>query len=1835
MASRDKAERPLSVQELDDMLKNQRPSDILLRISRPNGGFGLLLESATKQREIDLIVKVLGTVLGSKQRAQRQAINDVVDMFINANNFQDSMSNFLQGKLGQDQVFVKAVLAILKESLEALPNIAAKKCLYLFTTLEQVIDKRFKDMLQEKETVKEMIHRPFKLALEENEEEMDTESAIPDEEVDPNLFRGLSIVPTAADFDPTQDIIIRANKIKGHYQNVNDYLDIQFRLLRADLVIPLRENIHKFLDQEDKRIRAYSQVRIVRPVCHDKGLCFKLSFDVSKHRRVNWAVSQRLKYGSLLCLSSDNFNTYRCAVVENREPKELAKGLVDVQFVLHEHEQGDEGQGDFTRFLSEARDQRFVMVESPTYFEAYKYVLQSLQNITENNFPFWEYIGECSTALEPPAYLQNNDHPTYDLRPLVDAKFVIKEDQTETATFSREAEPAKEVNILDPESWPKANTFQLDHSQFVALQAALKHKFSIIQGPPGTGKTFIGLMVMKALLWNKQIWTGDEEQKPILLVCYTNHALDQFLEGILNFFQGKMVRVGSRSKSERLEEYNLRGMRHRARENRAVPLEVHLAKQQTRNKMNDMKADIHKEAAKLEILEREIVKETFLKPFIDPEQYNSLTANSRAGTAIIPEWLGITINIKNMEDKIKRKRNHRPQNQGAQYLRHHQDELGMEENDDLEIDADLVEVVAGQDDAEQLDVDEDESDDDGDPFDNLLDNIEEDFFEKTKFINKKLDEADKEATRIKCENIAFNISCYGEEQMSHRLSAQEKEHWRNMIPLKRRYRTILLKNLQNPEKMDEAQVRRIKNVWRIPPHDRWRLYRYWVSLYSGQIQEAIKDVTLKYEQCARRYQEILHQEDKAILEKATIIGMTTTGAARYQGVLREIGPKIVLVEEAAEVFEGHVLTSLSDQCQHVILIGDHKQLRPSPSVYKLKEKYKFDISLFERLIMNNFPYECLQYQHRMRPEISKLLRIPDLYPELKDHDLVMRYPNIIKVKGDICFIQHSVSDEQENDTKTFSNVFEAEFLIGLCEYLLQQGYTSSQITILSPYSGQIHKIKSLIETKPKSQITASKIKGLKVSSVDNYQGEENDIILLSLVRSNPANDIGFLKANNRICVALSRAKMGLYVIGNFEGLSKKSSLIQEITELSKRLGYFNDHLILTCTQHKGTTTRIEKPEDFKNVPEGGCKQHCATRLDCGHSCKRTCHADDMEHRKLKCSERCRRQCAKCQKNCRGDHRCGEHKHCTLLVQKRIPICGHIQNVPCYMEPHEFECQNECMEILPCEHTCTDVCGRLHTHTADTCKFRTEVTPKYCGHGKFRIECWKTTEAEHFLCPKPCGVELECGHLCSGTCGKCQNGRLHINCQQKCQKILICGHYCRDTCSSCPPCLLPCEVECRHSKCRRKCGELCTPCMEQCDSGCDHVYCDDLCWEPCKTTPCDLPCRQRLPCGHNCCGLCGEKCPHLCVICDKEDLIAQSASEYEGDPTTLFIELDCRHVQEVEFMDRWMETSTATSEGSDQQAIGLKLCPVCNSAIRKVDRYNKHIKKMLCSIERVKKRCIGEKQEEMKRHLDQSLANVRGEERAIITEFLDKGNQVLSETILEAQMNQINLFRQVYALSRVVKECQGRLERKERDFDRILVDLKCFQEWILQKRQLFSEQNKLDAEDERDRLSVLIDLHKIDLNVMIRGTQNNTLARSMDLVKNYIVELSKFGRAKKQVLAESKVLCEELIKLVPDTHLALTHEQRMEIIRAVNVSRGAWYTCPNGHIYAIGECGQAMEESKCPDCKAVIGGANHRLRQDNTWTGEMDDAEQPVWQNLNADRELAMRIDQRLNQVRFM
>ena len=122
----------------------------------------------------------------------------------------------------------------------------------------------------------------------------------------------------------------------------------------------------------------------------------------------------------------------------------------------------------------------------------------------------------------------------------------------------------QQVEILEPNGRPDANDLGLDPSQCAALYAALTQKISVIQGPPGTGKTYLGLRIVQTLLKNKRFWVDPKARSsPILVICYTNHALDQFLEGIAKFTQ-QIVRIGSQSKCAALEPFSLMAWKKRS-----------------------------------------------------------------------------------------------------------------------------------------------------------------------------------------------------------------------------------------------------------------------------------------------------------------------------------------------------------------------------------------------------------------------------------------------------------------------------------------------------------------------------------------------------------------------------------------------------------------------------------------------------------------------------------------------------------------------------------------------------------------------------------------------------------------------------------------------------------------------------------------------------------------------------------------------------------------------------------------------------------------------------------------------------------------------------------------------------------------------------------------------------------------------------------------------------------------------------------------------------------------------------------------------------------------------
>ena len=375
------------------------------------------------------------------------------------------------------------------------------------------------------------------------------------------------------------------------------------------------------------------------------------------------------------------------------------------------------------------------------------------------------------------------------------------------------------------------------------------------------------------------------------------------------------------------------------------------------------------------------------------------------------------------------------------------------------------------------------------------------------------------------------------------------------------------RNILSEELMTGDEEMYLDDIYRLETKDRWRLYRLWRKRAEEHHQKLFKTRQGEYDQAVEREQEITRMEEYEILRKACVIGMTTTCAAKYRSILKEIRPRIVIVEEAAEVLEAHIIASLTPGCQHLILIGDHQQLRPTPAVHDLAKRYKLDVSLFERMVNVGIQCEMLNVQHRMRPEIATLMK--HIYNDLENHESVEKYEDIKGMKKNMFFINHKYMEESSNQSHSHVNEHEAKFLVALCRYLLQQGYKADQIALLTTYTGQMYAIRDCLQEEDaiRESLRAENdpsVGGVRVTTVDNFQGEENDIILLSLVRSNKDEKVGFIKIVNRACVALSRARKGFYCIGNFGLLSKHSEIWRKIVTDLKASSSIGNALPVVC-----------------------------------------------------------------------------------------------------------------------------------------------------------------------------------------------------------------------------------------------------------------------------------------------------------------------------------------------------------------------------------------------------------------------------------------------------------------------------------------------------------------------------------------------------------------------------------------------------------------------------------------------------------------------------------------------
>jgi helicase required for RNAi-mediated heterochromatin assembly 1 len=440
----------------------------------------------------------------------------------------------------------------------------------------------------------------------------------------------------------------------------------------------------------------------------------------------------------------------------------------------------------------------------------------------------------------------------------------------------------------------------------------------------------------------------------------------------------------------------------------------------------------------------------------------------------------------------------------------------------------------------------------------------------------------------------------------------------------------------------EAHLARNTDLWNIPERARGGVYRLFQDHAKAAILKKFREQASRYVTISENLQIGKWERDAVLLEKANVIGMTTTGFSKYRPLVSSLKPKIILIEEAAEVIEGPVTAVCVESLEHLILVGDHQQLQGHCNVKELEEEFHLNVSMFERLVRNNIPFKTLTRQRRMDPEIRRALA--PIYQDLEDHPCVIGRPSVPGM-GEVrsFFFDHNWSEGSDSMLSKY-NEQEAEFLVGFFCYLVQGGLVPPHgITVLTFYNGQRKLILKLLR---RQRVLAGEY--ISVNTVDSYQGEENAVVLLSLVRSNDYGNIGFLEVANRVCVAMSRARLGFYIFGNASQLSSDPLWNQVLRIMGNNPNRVGNRLPIECIKH-GRRSEIQWPRDWNG--RFGCNQRCGEAMECGHKCPLTCHSFPHEivicnvecKRLLICGDRCKRPCHEdCSCSCREFGRLSEN-----------------------------------------------------------------------------------------------------------------------------------------------------------------------------------------------------------------------------------------------------------------------------------------------------------------------------------------------------------------------------------------------------------------------------------------------------------------------------------------------------------------------------------------------------------------------------------------------------------------
>ncbi|CAH6718616.1 helicase Sen1p [[Candida] jaroonii] len=378
---------------------------------------------------------------------------------------------------------------------------------------------------------------------------------------------------------------------------------------------------------------------------------------------------------------------------------------------------------------------------------------------------------------------------------------------------------------------------------------------------------------------------------------------------------------------------------------------------------------------------------------------------------------------------------------------------------------------------------------------------------------------------------------------------------------------------------------------------------YKIRLLSKERNHLLNQIEEQKEQNSKAYRsrDIERRQLQAkILNEAQIICATLSGSAHDILANTFIKFNKVIIDEACQCVELSSIIPLRYGCTQCIMVGDPNQLPPTVISQKAAD-LQYDQSLFVR-IQKKHPDSVylLDVQYRMHPEISLFPSREFYKSRLKNGDNTLasntRSWHQNQLLSPYRFFNTVGAHKQNERTKSLFNTSEANIALELVENLISlmpdRDY-KGKIGIISPYKEQINVLKRIFRGKLDPYVERL----IDFNTVDGFQGQEKDIIIMSCVRANDAGGVGFLSDVRRMNVALTRAKSTLWVLGNATSLcrnhtwkdliedARSRGLVSDAKSGFLRSEYFIPPPIEPKNKTKDDRKKSDKIEDLGSEPQ--------------------------------------------------------------------------------------------------------------------------------------------------------------------------------------------------------------------------------------------------------------------------------------------------------------------------------------------------------------------------------------------------------------------------------------------------------------------------------------------------------------------------------------------------------------------------------------------------------------------------------------------------------------------------